>query len=453
MTSPAAAYSDHLARDRRRSAHTVRAYRATAERLLAFLGAHWGASVSLKRFAGLEASDVRAFMAARRIQQIGGRSLMRALAGLRSFARFLEREGKGKVGALSAIRAPKVGKSLPKPIAVGAAKELTDADLRAGENREPWIWARDAAVIPFPTRVATIVGRWAVDGEDDLPAVHALQDALALTPLEPSGAAPEGVPAVPEGPSEALTFFERMRVWSQAFPPAEHDREALASYHELGITGAAPIADQPDAVRAALEAGYAVGKEALEASLRTGVPLTDGWQLNLHAFDYNTDFLGIGTIDAPEWTMADPKTRYAHRAAAALGGLWGNHAYEAAYVATYVDADGDQLSGEHVYRLRLHPTPPVDAFWSLTMYDLPHYFLVANPIGRYSLGDRTRGIVYDDDGGLTITMSATRPTDEKAAANWLPAPEGPFRPMLRLYAPREDVLTGAWRLSPIEKVA
>ncbi|MGN6426170.1 MAG: DUF1254 domain-containing protein [Leifsonia sp.] len=313
--------------------------------------------------------------------------------------------------------------------------------------------ARDAAVIPFPTRLATIVGRWAVDGEDDLPAVHALQDALALTPLEPSGAAPEGVPAVPEGPSEALTFFERMRVWSQAFPPAEHDREALASYHELGITGADPVADQPDAVRAALEAGYAVGKEALEASLRTGVPLTDGWQVNLHVFDYNTDFLGIGTIDAPEWTMADPRTRYAHRAAAALGGLWGNHAYEAAYIATYVDADGDQLSGEHVYRLRLHPTPPVDAFWSLTMYDLPHYFLVANPIGRYSLGDRTRGIVYDDDGGLTITMSATRPTDEKAAANWLPAPEGPFRPMLRLYAPREDVLTGAWRLSPIEKVA
>jgi integrase/recombinase XerC len=86
-------------------------------------------------------------MAARRIQQIGSRSLMRALAGLRSFARFLEREGKGKVGALSAIRAPKVGKSLPKPIGIGAAKELTEADLRAGENRDPWIWARDAAVM------------------------------------------------------------------------------------------------------------------------------------------------------------------------------------------------------------------------------------------------------------------------------------------------------------------
>jgi integrase/recombinase XerC len=72
---------------------------------------------------------------------------MRALAGLRSFGRFLEREGKGKVGALSAIRAPKVGKSLPKPIHMAAAKRFADADERAGEDRDPWIWARDAAVM------------------------------------------------------------------------------------------------------------------------------------------------------------------------------------------------------------------------------------------------------------------------------------------------------------------
>ena len=86
-------------------------------------------------------------MAMRRAADIGGRSLMRALAGLRSFGRFLEREGKGKVGALSAIRAPKVGKSLPKPIPMAAAKRFADADERAGEDRDPWIWARDAAVM------------------------------------------------------------------------------------------------------------------------------------------------------------------------------------------------------------------------------------------------------------------------------------------------------------------
>ena len=76
-----------------------------------------------------------------------GAKLMRALAGLRSFGRFLEQEGKGRVGALSAIRAPKVGKSLPKPVPMAAAKRFTDADERAGEARDPWIWARDAAVM------------------------------------------------------------------------------------------------------------------------------------------------------------------------------------------------------------------------------------------------------------------------------------------------------------------
>src|SRR5260221_1743346 len=86
-------------------------------------------------------------MAMRRAGDIGSRSLMRALAGLRSFGRFLEQEGKGKVGALSAIRAPKIGKSLPKPIQIDAANRLADADERAGEDRAQWILARDAAVM------------------------------------------------------------------------------------------------------------------------------------------------------------------------------------------------------------------------------------------------------------------------------------------------------------------
>src|SRR5467141_1313270 len=86
-------------------------------------------------------------MAMRRADEIGSRSLMRALAGLRSFGRFLEREGKGKVVALSAIRAPKIGKSLPKPIQIDTAKRFADADERAGEERDPWILARDAAVL------------------------------------------------------------------------------------------------------------------------------------------------------------------------------------------------------------------------------------------------------------------------------------------------------------------
>ena len=137
----------HLRAERRLSPKTLEAYARDLRQCLTFLGQHWATEVTLKRFAALEASDIRAFMAMRRADAIGSRSLMRALAGLRSFGRFLEREGKGKVGALSAIRAPRIGKSLPKPIQVAAAKRLADADERAGENRDPWIWARDAAVM------------------------------------------------------------------------------------------------------------------------------------------------------------------------------------------------------------------------------------------------------------------------------------------------------------------
>jgi len=137
----------HLRTERRLSPKTSEAYARDLRQFLEFLSEHCGKRVTLAGFSALEASDVRAFMASRRAAKIGSRSLMRALAGLRSFGRFLEREGSGKVGALSAIRAPKVGKSLPKPLPMAAAKRLADADERAGDDRDPWIWARDAAVM------------------------------------------------------------------------------------------------------------------------------------------------------------------------------------------------------------------------------------------------------------------------------------------------------------------
>jgi integrase/recombinase XerC len=137
----------HLASERRMSGKTLEAYQRDARQFLQFLAEYRGGAPSLKQLAKLSPQDVRAFLAARRADGIGGRSLMRALAGVRSFARFLERNGKGKVGALSAVRAPKIAKSLPKPLPAAAARRLTETDLRAGEEREPWVLARDAAVL------------------------------------------------------------------------------------------------------------------------------------------------------------------------------------------------------------------------------------------------------------------------------------------------------------------
>ncbi len=136
-----------LGDQKRMSPKTVEAYRRDVTQFLIFLADHLGGQPRLADLAALSPQDVRAFMAARRAKAIAPRSLMRQLAGARSFARFLERDGKGKVGALNAVRAPKIPKTLPKPLAVPQAKRISDTDLRAGEEREPWIFARDAAVL------------------------------------------------------------------------------------------------------------------------------------------------------------------------------------------------------------------------------------------------------------------------------------------------------------------
>jgi len=141
------AWLHHLGVERRLSGKTLEAYRRDVLQFLGFLAGHRGGAPSLKELAALKPADVRAFMAARRADNIGSRSLMRALAGVRAFARFLERNGKGKVGALAAVRAPKIAKTLPRPLPVGAAKSLADPDIAAGDGRAPWIHARDAAVL------------------------------------------------------------------------------------------------------------------------------------------------------------------------------------------------------------------------------------------------------------------------------------------------------------------
>ena len=305
-------------------------------------------------------------------------------------------------------------------------------------------------VIRLPTRVASIVGRWAVDGPDDLPAVRALQEQLTL---EPAGESP-GLPATAEGVAEDLLFFEQLRAWSQAFPPADRDRPLQERLAPLGLLEAqSPYVDPGAQTGDTLRRGLAAGRQKLEYVLtHDSSPRQHGWNLTYHVFDYNLDFFEVGARDEEQWKMADTPERYVRRAAAARAGLWGNHGYEAAYAMSYVDGAGDALDGTRRYRLRFTTPPPVDAFWSVTMYDLPEFFLVANPAGRYSIGDRTPGLVHDDDGSLTIVLQHDEPADPQDRANWLPTPAGPFRPILRLYEPRDAVFDGTYELPPFERV-
>ena len=137
----------HLGPERRMSAKTVDAYQRDVRQFLDFLVMHLGDRVTLAGLRDVATQDVRAFMAHRRSQGASGRSLVRSLAGVRSFARFLERQGNGRIGALAAVRAPKTPRTLPKPLAIAPAKRLADVGLRAGEERAPWVLARDAAVL------------------------------------------------------------------------------------------------------------------------------------------------------------------------------------------------------------------------------------------------------------------------------------------------------------------
>jgi integrase/recombinase XerC len=138
---------EFLAHERRLSPKTCEAYARDVGFFLAFLTEHLGHVPKLADLAKLAPADVRSFLAFRRQKGIEPRTLSRSLAAARSFARFLEREGRGKSDALSAVRAPKISKSLPRPLDAASARALADPSTRAYEEREPWVLARDAAVL------------------------------------------------------------------------------------------------------------------------------------------------------------------------------------------------------------------------------------------------------------------------------------------------------------------
>jgi hypothetical protein len=166
-------------------------------------------------------------------------------------------------------------------------------------------------------------------------------------------------------------------------------------------------------------------------------------------------------VDAREVTSGDMfgtreflKNNYLYRMAAAILGIYGNSKQEAMYPLFTVDADGRLLNGaSNRYVLRFPPgkLPPVNAFWSLTMYELPASLLIANPLKRYLINSpMLPSLQRDPNGAVTLYIQHASPGEDKES-NWLPAPNGPFWVILRLYWPKDEALEGRWSAPAIDK--
>ena len=328
----------------------------------------------------------------------------------------------------------------------------------------PWDYQGDVpegmTLLRVPTSIFAIVGRYAVEQTDeDVAIVNALQDDTWLTPLSLYPNKPDNstrklgdrdpFPFDKRVEDEDLLFWEQFRAWMKLFPPSEAEQEFVKKFESLGLLeDESPYVNPDPALVEKLKAAKDEAMEYLKANLALGEPVNN-WRLAPHVFDYNLDYFEVGTD--PTWVIKDRAQAHIARAVVARVGLWGNHGYEANYLQVYQDENGDPLSGEHKYVLHFETPPPVDAFWSITMYDMPDFFLVDNPIDRYSIGDRTPGLKYNEDGSLDIYIQHESPAPDKVS-NWLPAPEGRFRPLLREYQPRPEVLDGTWVVPPIKRV-
>jgi len=300
--------------------------------------------------------------------------------------------------------------------------------------------------IKSPTNRVWIIGRTYTAGERDYEAVHALQRQYQLVPLGAWGKSfspPRGAPADPASdrpPEEQVdkldagTFFDRLARLMQANPPAPNDEPLMNRLVRLGIVPGErfELARLPATVVDAVESGVAAARARLRGTqLATFGKTVNGWQMLPDVGRYGTN--------------------YELRAVVALQGLGANLPEDAVYPATDVDSAGQSLTGAHRYLLRFRPgsLPPVKAFWSVTMYGADK-FLVANPIGRYALGDRDP-MRAEPDGTLDMYVQNDDPGADRRA-NWLPAPAGPFSLAMRLYYPKPPVLDGSWAPPAVVRV-
>ena len=176
------------------------------------------------------------------------------------------------------------------------------------------------------------------------------------------------------------------------------------------------------------------GLQKIESlALNGGYKGKSGWRSLIDLFNYNRSNFSIGTLEEPNWIIADKHDAFLKRALAARIGLWGNHGYEATFFEAWTDAKGQQLFGKNKYLLTLSSPIPAKAFWSVTNYSAPEFFLYENNENKYAISSYDKDLVKNADGSVTIIFSHDRPSD--TAANWLPTPKGSFRPLLSIYQP------------------
>jgi hypothetical protein len=232
-----------------------------------------------------------------------------------------------------------------------------------------------------------------------------------------------------------IGFYDQLEAALSENPPPARDACALRAFAVAGIgPGRTPSTQAQGAVRAALEAAPRAGARLLTRAVRRANAFSrkrnNGWLVPLpYIGDYGRNYLGRSVI-----------ARFA---------LGANTRAETVYPSAFTDSRGRPLSGRHRYRVRFPGgrLPPVDAFWSLTMYGRDGY-LYPNALDRYAIGDRTRGLRRGADGSLTLLIQ-NRPPARRNRANWLPAPRGRFRLIMRLYEPRRAALSGRWRPPPL----
>lgn len=291
-------------------------------------------------------------------------------------------------------------------------------------------------VAPATTPWTLIVGRTLVEGEADLATVHRLQDQYRLTPLSAWGKSEVKLPEdrniwQPGDPAtDPLADWKTMNRALAENPPDARDAALLEQFATIGVGPGLDVERMDAGTKRGLARAAAEGRPFFANLYAQG-----GLQTRVNGWNYLPRDLG----------RAGQRRDYLTRGALQCAtGIAANDLEEAVYLPTTVDVAGERLSGERRYRLRFAPgaLPPVNAFWSLTMYGMDMN-LVDNPINRYSIGDRTPGLMRDADGGLTLYIQRDRP-EAGREANWLPAPEGLFNMVLRCYLPAKEIIEQTW---------